>query len=157
MSPAACDFHEGVFVLLNACLLPVITGALSRFTSLKARAWPPVLLSLGRSIHFHNYDNRWPFLAPLPTTGVATGFQTQSRILNELTYKVLQPPTTMRSGNSPRLWPSLTFAIHHLLFLSVTEPPPSLLLCHYNDTDTSCIVCVWQWMESNTMACCRQL
>ena len=29
-----------------------------------------------------------------------------------------------------------------------------VLLCHYNDTDTSCIVCSWWRAESSTMACC---
>jgi len=44
-------------------------------------------------------------------------FRHKARILNELAHhKVVQPPSRMRLGNSPWLWPSHTFAIHHLAF-----------------------------------------
>lgn len=133
-----------VCVFLTACFPPVLPGALSALTSLKAAAWPPVLLSLKRSIHFHNYDTRWPFLTPLPTAGVTQrAFQTQSWHF-KWTHTSWSPAAPLQDAP----WEfSLTLTISPIcnsssLFLSVTKPlpPPPPLLCHYNDTDTGCIV-----------------
>lgn len=169
--PTACDSHiqstrAVCFCYLKAGSPALITPPLSWFRSLKAGAWPPVLLSPKRSIHFHNYDTRWPFLAPLPTAGVTPQafFPPQHKAPDfKWTHTSWSPPPPP-SGCA--LGMLLDFDhLSHLQFIILLSwhhkkkkaaPLPPQLLCHYNDTDTSSIVCVWQWMESNTIAGCLQ-
>lgn len=72
-------------------------------------------------------------------------------ILNELAHHEVLPAPFLCGV----LWEfSPTLTISRICNSSSQSCHHPALLCHYNDTDTSCIVCDWRRTESSTMAWC---